>query len=353
VTDLDDVARLRELDRSDMLGSVASLPDQARESYADGVATTPLPSLDGVGAVTYCAMGGSAVAGDVVRSLFRGRLGIPIEVNRAPELPGYCGPSTLVVVCSYSGGTAESLAAYDEALSRGCRTVALTSGGELAARAEAAGTPIVRVPAGLMPRAALGHLAFGLLGALEASGLLPRVAADVDEAVAEMQRLVGDLAPDVGVERNAAKQVARAIGDRVPVIWGGDGFAATAANRWRTQWNENAKFPAFSSALPELDHNEVVGWSEGVGRSFAVVALRHADEHPDVAARFPLSLDIARRAGAEPVEVTASGTSPLARLFSLIVLGDFASTYVGLARGVDPSPIEAIAELKAALARSA
>jgi glucose/mannose-6-phosphate isomerase len=353
VTDLDDVARLRALDAGDMLGAVASLPTQARTSYDDGRRLAPLPSLEGITAVTYCGMGGSAVAGDVLRSLFRGRLGVPIEVNRSPELPGYCGRTTLVIVCSYSGGTAESLAAYDEAIARGCRTLAVTSGGDLAGRAGAAGTPVVRVPTGLMPRAALGHLAFGLLGALESAGLVPRLAADVDEAVREMERLLEDLAPDVPTERNAAKRTATAIGERVPVIWGAEGFASVAANRWRTQWNENAKLPAFASALPELDHNEVVGWADGTGRTFAVVALRHADEHPDVAARFPLSLDIARKAGVEPIEVTASGTSALARLFSLVVLGDLASTYVGLARGVDPSPIEAIAELKAALAGSA
>ena len=353
MTDLDDVARLRTLDAGDMLGAVASLPSQAHGSFADGSALARLPSLDGIAAVTYCGMGGSAVAGDVLRSLFRERLGVPIEVNRGPELPGYCGRTTLVIVCSYSGGTAESLAAFDEALARGCRTLAVTSGGELAARADAAGIPVVRVPAGSMPRAAFGHLVFGLLGALGAAGLLPRLGADVDEAVAEMERLVGDLGPDVPIERNAAKRIAQAIGERIPVIWGAEGFAAVAANRWRTQWNENAKLPAFASAHPELDHNEVVGWSDGVGRSFAVVALRHAGEHPDVAARFPLSLEIARQAGVEPVEVTASGTSALARLCSLVVLGDFASTYVGLARGVDPSPIEAITELKAALARSA
>jgi glucose/mannose-6-phosphate isomerase len=353
VADLDDVARLRQLDASDMLGAVASLPDQARESYGRGRELDPLPSLDGIGAVTYCGMGGSAVAGDVVRSLFRGRLGVPIEMNREPALPGYCGPSTLVVVCSYSGGTSESLAAYDEALARGCRTLVLTSGGELGARADAAGTPVASVPGGLMPRAALGHLAFALIGALEAAGLLPRLAADVDEAVSEMARLVDDLGPEVGRDRNAAKRLAGAIGERVPVIWGAEGFAAVAADRWRTQWNENAKLPAFSAALPELDHNEVVGWTQGTGRGFAVVALRHAGEHPDVVARFPLSIEIARKAGAEPVEVTASGASSLARLCSLVVLGDFASTYVGLARDVDPSPIEAIAALKAALAGSA
>ncbi len=153
---------------------------------------------------------------------------------------------------------------------------------------------------GLMPRAALGHLAFGVLGALEAAGLLPRLA---------RRRRRGrrrDGAARRGARSrisrrgpNAAKTIAQALGDPAPVIWGADGFAAMAANRWRTQWNENAKLPAFSSALPELDHNEVVGWAEERGAGSPIVALRHDDEHPDVAARFPLSLEIARRAGAE------------------------------------------------------
>jgi glucose/mannose-6-phosphate isomerase len=349
VTGLDDVEAIRDLDASDMLGTVAGLPAQAREAYERGGRTTPVPALDGISAVTYCGMGGSAVAGDVLRSLFRGRLGVPVEVSRGPELPGYCGSSTLVIASSYSGGTAETLGAFDEAVARGCRLLVLTSGGQLAARAEAVGASVVRVPGGLMPRAALGHLAFGLLGALEAAGLLPRLAADVDEAVVEMERLVAELMPEVPTEANAAKTIAVALGERVPGVWGAEGFAAVAANRWRTQWNENAKLPAFASALPELDHNEVVGWSEGRGRHFSIVALRHDDEHPEAAHRFPLSLDIARAAGAEAVEVRASGRSALARLCSLIILGDFSSTYAGLARGVDPSPVDAIVRLKAAL----
>jgi glucose/mannose-6-phosphate isomerase len=114
--------------------------------------------------------------------------------------------------------------------------------------------------------------------------------------------------------------------------------------------NENAKVPAFSAALPELDHNEVVGWSEGRGREFFLVALRHDGEHSEIAVRFPLSIEIARSAGMEPAEVRASGHSDLARLLSLVILGDFTSVYLGLALGFDPSPIEAIARLKAALA---
>jgi len=349
VTDLDDVRSLRATDASDMLGVVARLPLDARAGYDAGLAVDPVPIIDGITAVTYAGMGGSAVAGDILRSLFRDRLGVPVEVNRGPQLPAYCGPSTLLIASSYSGNTAETLAAFEEATARGCRVMALTSGGQLGHRASQLGVPVVGVPGGYMPRAALGHLAFGLLGALEAAGLLPRLAADVDEAVDEMARLITELAPEVPTTANPAKTIAATLGERTAVIWGAEGFAAVAAQRWRTQWNENAKLPAFAAAMPELDHNEVVGWSRGTGKHFGVVALRHDGEHEEIAARFAASLEIPAEAGAEIVEVQASGRAPLAQLCSLIVLGDLSATYTGLARGVDPSPIEAIDRLKAAI----
>jgi glucose/mannose-6-phosphate isomerase len=133
------------------------------------------------------------------------------------------------------------------------------------------------------------------------------------------------------------------------VIWGAEGIAAVAAARWKAQCNENAKVPAFWAALPELDHNELVGWSEGRGGGFFLVALRHQGEHPEVAARFPLSIEIARASGLEVDEVVAGGRSALARLIHLVLRGDLVSTYLGIARGVDPSPIEAIERLKRAL----
>jgi glucose/mannose-6-phosphate isomerase len=350
VTDLDDVQGLRAIDASDMLGIVAGLGAQCRDGYGVGREVRPLPAIDGVTAVTYCGMGGSAVAGDVLRSVFRGALTVPVDVNRSPELPRSCDADTLVVASSYSGNTAETLGAFEQALERGCRLLALTAGGELAAAADASAVPVVRVPAGLMPRAALGYLAFGLLGALEVAGLLPNLAGDVDEAASSVDDAVREIGPDVPTSDNAAKAVALRIGERVPVVWGAEGLAAVAANRWRTQFNENAKVPALSAALPELDHNEVVGWSRARGDGFFLVALRHDGEHPDVAARFPLSLQIAQDAGVETTEVHASGQSDLARLMSLVILGDHVSTYLGIARGVDPSPIEAIVRLKAALA---
>ncbi|MBA3690120.1 MAG: bifunctional phosphoglucose/phosphomannose isomerase [Actinobacteria bacterium] len=352
MTDLDDLEVLRGGDPGGMLATVADLPSQCAQGYSSGRGVADLPSVDDVTAVTFCGMGGSAVAGDVLRTLYRERLGVPFDVSRGPTLPAYCGPHTLVIASSYSGETSETLACFREAVSRGCRVIALSSGGTMASEAREGGYAVVPAPSGLMPRAALGHIAFGAISALESVGLVPQAASDVEATVTELTALAGSLGPDVPRDSNDAKELAWRIGDRVPVVWGAEGPGAVAAARWKTQFNENAKIPAWWSSLPELDHNEVVGWTRPTGDPFMVIALRHEDEHTDVAARFPLSLDIAREAGAVTAEQWAAGSSALARLFSLILMGDFTSTYLGLLRGADPSPIAAIVKLKAALAES-
>ena len=335
-----------------MLDTVGGLAAQCREAYATGLATSPLPEADDVASIVVCGMGGSAIAGDVLAAVAAPRLRIPVTVVRTPELPEFCGPHTLVVASSYSGETSETLGLFEKAVVRGCRILSLTSGGTLGERSFELGVGRVLAPGGLMPRAAFGHLALGALGALEAMGIAPSHADDVDEAVALMDEVMAESGPDVTGPSNPAKALALAIGERVPVVWGADGIASVAATRWKTQFNENAKVPAFAAALPELDHNEVVGWSPGRGEGFAVIALRHAGEHVDVATRFPLSQEIARRSGADVREVEARGRSDLARLLTLVQIGDLVSTYLGLARGVDPSPVEAITTLKRALAET-
>jgi glucose/mannose-6-phosphate isomerase len=353
VIDLDDDAALRAADPSDMLGAVAALPSHVSEAYENGRAATELPELDGITSVVCCGMGGSAVAGDVFKASFRERLGLPVEVSRSPILPAFAGPHTLVVVSSYSGNTAETLAAFHEAAERGARILAITGGGTLGDECSARGFATVRVPGGFQPRAAVGHLTFAMLGALETAGLTPRLADDVAEVVAALEAGGRSVAPDVPVATNRAKALAEAIGDRIPVIWGTDGVASIAAMRWKTQMNENGKAPAFASAMSELDHNEVVGWTFPYGGRCAVIGLRHGAEPPEIAARFPLSADIAREAGAIYEEVETDARSPLATLFGLVIVGDFASCYVALRRGVDPTPVAVIDRLKAALAGTA
>jgi glucose/mannose-6-phosphate isomerase len=348
--DLDDHAAVRSHDPGGMLAAIGELGSDCRQGYATGVSAAELPDPADVRSVVCCGMGGSAVAGDVLRSVFRDRIGVPIEVNRSPELPEHAGPHSLVVVSSYSGNTSETLAAFREARKRGCRSIVVTSGGAMADEASEAGVPVVLVPGGFQPRAALGWLAFTTLGALEAAGLLPPLAEDVAEAAGEIEARAAACGPDSPAGENPAKQLAEAVGARIPVIWGAEGIGAAAAARWKTQCNENGKMPAWGASMSELDHNEVVGWTEPFGAAHAVIALRHEGEDPEIASRFRLSLEIAADAGAGTHEVWASGRSGLARLMSLIALGDFVSAYVAIRKGVDPTPVHVIQRLKAALA---
>ena len=350
MTDLDDAQALRLADPQGMLDAVLGLPGDCRAAYDSARLAQDLPSASDLQSVTFCGMGGSAVSGDLVRSVFVERLGVPVEVNRSPVLPEHCGSRSLVVCSSHSGNTAETLSSFRTALGRGCRLLVVTSGGAIADEATEAGVAVVRVPAGYQPRAALGHLGFASLGALEAMGVLPPLADDVSEAVAEIEALFATLGPDVPTGGNPAKALAGRLGTRVPVIWGADGIGSVAAARWKTQVNENAKRPAFWSSMSELDHNEVVGWTQPFGSDFAVIALRHEGEHGELGPRFPLSYDIVRDAGAHLEEVRARGTSTLARLMSLIAMGDITSVYLALAHDVDPTPVPVIERLKAALA---
>jgi glucose/mannose-6-phosphate isomerase len=352
VTDLDDPQALRMADPQGMLDAVLGMPNDCRAGYDSARLADGLPSSEAVTSVTFCGMGGSAVSGDVVRAVFLERLGLPVEVNRSPVLPEHCGSHTVVVCSSYSGNTAETLAAFRSALKRGCRVLVVTSGGTIGEEAAAAGVAVVRVPPGYQPRAALGHLGFASLGALETMGILPPLAADVAEAVAEVEAVLAEMGPDVTTEDNPAKTLALKIGDRSPVIWGVDGIGSVAAARWKTQMNENGKLPAFWSAMSELDHNEVVGWTAPFGERFFVVGLRHDGEDAQLPPRFPLSYDIVRAAGGEVEEVHARGASLLARLMSLIIVGDLTSVYLAIGRGVDPTPVPVIERLKAALAGS-
>jgi glucose/mannose-6-phosphate isomerase len=348
--DLDDQAALRRLDASDMLGTVGALGEHAAAGYAAGRAITDLPSLEGVTGAVFCGMGGSAVAGDVLAQTFRDRLPVPVDVNRSPLLPAHAGPHTLVLVSSFSGETSETLAAAREAVRRGCRMIAITSGGALGALCRDDGIAVAPVPAGFQPRAALGHLTFAMLGALETAGLLDSLEAEVAETTDALARSAAELGPGVPASENLAKQLAAWLGGRVGVIWGAGGIGSVAAMRWKTQLNENGKVPAWHSTMSELDHNEVVGWTEPYGHTHAIVALRSTHEHPELAARFDLSADIAKASGAEVREVWAPASGPLASLLSLVHVGDFASCYVGLARGEDPTPVDVITGLKAALA---
>lgn len=353
---LDDEAALRSADPSGLIDAYLGLDRQLGTAFADASAASAasaksrLPPRDDLHSVVFSGMGGSSAAADVTMAAYADRFPLPCSVVRGYRLPAHAGPGTLVVCVSYSGNTEETLAIFEEAARRRCGVVAVSSGGELAARAHAQGAPHILLPGNLpQPRAALGSLTGAVLGVLSACGLID-AAGDVTAATGELPRIAADLAREVPAPRNEAKDVAAFVGDRYPVVWGSEGVTEAAAWRWRCAFNENAKLPAFSSALPELDHHEVVGWADGRGDGFGLLILRAEGEHETVGPRLEATLEEIGGSGLEHREIWARGSSPLVRTLALMLTGDAASAYHALARGVDPGPIDAIARLKARLA---
>lgn len=332
-----------------MLAALADTGRQLREAYS-AARGSAIPFSGEVRGVVICAMGGSAAAGDVAAAAFGDRAGIPIVVLRGYGVPRGYGDEHLVLCVSYSGDTEETVSAFGEARARGCTTVVVCGGGALAAAAGQADLAAVLIPTDApVPRAGLGSLVGGVLGALVAAGALTGVDQEVEASGAALHRLAQELGPDV--QRNEAKELAEWVGERIPVIWGSEGVSAAAAWRWKTAFNENAEVPAFASALPELDHHEVVGWTAKRGEGFCLLILREPGEHERVQARLDATLEEVADSGLEWREVQARGDTPLARCLSLAMVGDVASAYHALARGIDPASMDALVRIKDRLSR--
>jgi glucose/mannose-6-phosphate isomerase len=282
-----------------------------------------------------------------------GSLKVPLSVVRGYELPGYVGPSTLVYVSSYSGNTEETLSAYEEARSRGAVIVASTTGGEVARIAAQEGHDVVNVPAGYPPRAALGFSLVPLLFVLARLGLAPDPSGDLEDAIAVVEQGVGRLGADVDTDNNEAKDIARWLHGHVPVVYGTVPGTSVVASRWCGQLSENSKVVAHTNELPEMNHNEIVGWSGSrpMGGEARVVFLRDKDDHARVARRIEITREEIASTGAEVREVESRGETRLGRLMSLVQVGDFVSFYLAALEGVDPTPVAPIDRLKKELTR--
>jgi glucose/mannose-6-phosphate isomerase len=275
-------------------------------------------------------------------------------VVRGSYPPGWIGERTLVILSSYSGGTEETLTCAMQALERNCLCVAITSGGKLGSFYAQEGVPVVPVAPGLQPRAALLRMLVPIVVLLDRVGAAPSLVAELDEARVTVAESVGALGPGVPEPLNPAKQLARALQGAIPLVWGAE-LTAPVATRWKAQINENAKMPAFASTLPELDHNELVGFAgtpAELSRLTRLVMLRDPRSHRQVQRRFDLTRELVEAHVDNALSITAEGQGALARMLDLVMLGDYASLYLALLRAVDPGPVEVIERLKERLAET-
>lgn len=347
---LDDPAALAAFDRSGMLAAIAELPAQIRDAWAR-TRTLTLPAAHrGVGAVAVLGMGGSAIGADLVRGVFGDRLRVPLVTVRDYELPAFVGPGTLVIASSYSGATEETIAALAVALERKCPVVILTTGGPLLEVARRAELPYLAFPGGGQPRAALGYSLILLVGLLERAGFMALSDVEVEAAAGATAAAVAANAPDVPTETNTAKQLAWSMVGRLPMVEAA-GFLAPVARRWKTQLNENGKSSASWEELPEATHNAVVGYAEPepLREHLFVVLLASPDDHPRNTLRAAISAELLAGVQIGHRVVPIPGPGRLAQACHGVVVGDFTSAYLGVLYGLDPTPVDAIAAVKARL----
>lgn len=353
-----DLAPARAADPQDMMGAILGLPEQCENAKRIGTAAG-LGDVSGrsYSSLVLIGLGGSAIGGDFLRSCYGAYLRCPMEVVRDYHLPAYVGRDTLVFASSNSGNTEETLAAYDQARKAGATIVAFTTGGELERRALRDAVPIVKFPGGLQPRAAVGNSFVPLIVASARIGLMPqKLTDDIDEAVAVMRGVRNRCNPDAPEEENQARVLAGAWLNKIPVIYGSQGERGLVAYRWKSQINENAKAFAVSNVFPELNHNETVGWSGSRGQGkpesqLSVCILRDEREPAHIKKRVELTKSVLGTHADGINEVWAEGESALARMMSLVYVGDFASCYLAYAYGEDPTPVKVIDWLKTELAK--
>ncbi len=337
------VSDIRQNDRSNLLDDVLALPDHLSDALWR-VESAKLQPFDAPGGLVVCGMGGSAIGGDLAAMAFGNRLTRPITTERGYELPSCMLPDRAVLCSSYSGDTEETIASYEAAEALGARRIVATTGGQLAQAARCDGVPVVGLPAGLQPRAAVGYLFTVAAEVAALVGAAPGIRTEIDSSAAHLR----DAEPALG-ERAAA--LADQLEGSIPVIYGAD-LTVPVAARWKTQINENAKLPAFTAALPEADHNEIAGWAgAGDAGRMSLVMLEDRDQHPRVRQRFELTAKLIEPYAETVARVETEGESRTGRLLWAVMLGDLLSLHLAARRGVDPSPVEMLDRLKDELGR--
>ncbi len=343
--ELDSLESIERLDESNMSKLLLDFPQQCQRAYSQAETVMLPETFTSAKNIVITGMGGSAIGGDLLRSLFSGVCSIPITVNRNYSIPGFVDKDTLFIAASYSGNTEETLTAFGEAVEKKAKIVSISSGGQLETLSQEMDIPHFPITEkGIQPRCALGYLFVPMMICLSKPGFIPDQASDMKDAVNLLSNLVSELSPSVPTEANQAKRIAQKIYGKLPVIYASQNYFDVVAMRWKGQFNENSKMMAFYNVIPEMNHNEIVGWGipKDITRQCVVIFICDDAESQKIKKRISITRDLITAEEVEVITVQSQGKSPLARSLYSICFGDFASYYLAVLNGVDPTPIERI-----------
>lgn len=298
-------------------------------------------------AVVICGMGGSALAGDILKIwLDAYKIALPVYIHHNYEIPEELDERHLVICMSYSGNTEETLSSFEKAREKALPLMVITSGGKLAARARSASIPMTKIPSGYPPRMTLGYQFAALMRILENSGV-------IRNNLENLSSLGRTLKPTISEPKG--KRIAKRLMGKIPLIFASERFLGLA-RIWKIKFNENAKIPAFSDVFPELNHNEMVSFtpfpaSQKPGQERHVLVLRDKADDPRVLKRMKLTVDLIKNSGFTSDTIAIEGKDILSKVFSAILLGDWVSYYTALGYGVDPIPVKLVEEFKKIMAK--
>ncbi len=304
--------------------------------------------------IVYLGMGGSAIAGDLLKDTLFKQLHVPMTVHRTYHAPAFANGNSLVVACSYSGNTEEVLSAVDDVTGNGAQVLVISSGGTLSKRAAENGWPLITLPAGYPPRMALGFMFFSLYHTLGRNNLID----DYQEDLSSLGTFVKDETGKHDATRHdghiLALELAKTLHHHIPVLYSSSPFLQTISRRWQNQLHENGKVLAFRNVLPEMNHNEIVGWEMELPcmDNLMAVFLENENPMPRIKMRITHTIEVIKKSGVKLIEVYSSGETVFEKVFSLIVLGDWVSYYLALLNKKDPMHIANIDYLKQQLAQA-
>ncbi len=304
--------------------------------------------------IVYFGMGGSAIAGDLLKDTLFRQLSVPISIHRTYHAPAFTNENSLVIACSYSGNTEEVLSAMADIKDCGAQVIVVSSGGELTKAAVEQKNPVIALPAGYPPRMALGFMFFSLYHTLGRNGLVK----DYREDLSALSLFVKEEIAKHDATRHSghilAFELAKTIHHHIPVLYSSSPFLQTISRRWQNQLHENGKILAFRNVLPEMNHNEIVGWEMKLPcmENLMAVFLENENPMPRIKMRITHTIEVIKKSGVPLIEVYSSGESVFEKVFSLIVLGDWVSYYLALLNKKDPMHIANIDYLKQQLAQA-
>ena len=339
---------LKSIDKDNMFDVLKNFHKQIKDAVqiAEKIDVTSIDT-SGINNIVANGLGGSAIGGDFARSYTTYEIAVPTFVNRNYSLPSFVNSNTLSIISSYSGNTEETNSAYNEAIKRNCKIICISSGGSVEKTALENKHLLVKIPGGLQPRCALGYSFFTLIIILSKLGFIKILSSDIDAVISNIERK-SVLYTEFNSEENLAIKLANELKGKLPIVYSSVDILDVVNLRWRGQLSENAKVLAYGNFLPEMNHNELVGWklNEDILKKIVVLMLEDDEDNERIKLRMEITSEIMKKYADNIIKIKGEGNKRLERIFDLVYLGDWVSYYLAILNKIDPTPVEAINFLK-------